>query len=940
MVINKIYYFIFIIYLFDINDAKKYIFSVIISIYNTGRYLDESINSIIYQSIGFSKIQIILVNDGSSDNSEQICLKYQKNYSENIIYLKINHRGVSYARNIGLKYARGTYINFLDSDDKWDLNAFKYILLFFKFYKNIYVIGGRIKYFEASNRYHFLDYKFKKTRVVDLNQEYNCIQLHASSSFFKRISILRNKFDEGVIYGEDAKFITNIILLKPVIGLVRESIYYYRKRSDSSSAMQNTENNINFYFSTVNSVQQYMINKSKEIYNEILPFIQYYLAYEIIFRISSQSYKYLDFDNYYKYCYLIKNLLKQIHDKYFLEQKIFSTRLQILALSKKNEKDIRYDFVLKNESLIYSNHTIFNLKGNRNLIIWRYLEIKKNTLHLEGEDRAWFPKEYYYYYCQLGNKTFFPKYHYYPNYDFLTIYGPIIKGRIVSFDIPFNFLNKPQTLNFYISYLDNNIEFFPSLGQQIHLPPIINSYYVTENVIIYYNRNLNLYKYDMNLVNFLELNYCKTLKFLNKGYLIKLREKFIRKKNIKRMKKNQIWLINDRLDQARDNGEYFFRYLSKIKPKGIKFYFIIEYNSSDYKRLKKHHFNIINFNSSEYFNLFLKSDKIISSTYESWVYNPFDVDGKFMWDLYHFDFIFIPSGIIKDDLSKYINRFTKKFDFIITSSKKEYHSLLDFNYGYNRNNLALTGLPRFDNLKRFQPIIKIQKIILIIPTWRIYIKGVNDLINHKNIESESFKNSNYFRFFNNFINNETLLLIMKTNDYKGILCLHHNFAAQWKYFNQNEIFMVKKNCPIQKMLLKSSLLITDYSSIFFDFVYIKKPIIYIHFDYEEYRKNHYPQGYFNYDIDGFGPVCYKIECVIKNIMKAIDNNCQLNNFYLKRTQKFFRYFDDQNNNRTFYSIFNGINENNNKNFFLYKYFFLFFIFLLFLIKCVNIFKYI
>ena len=55
------------------------------AIYNTGRYLDDSIGSLYNQTIGFSNIQIILVNDGSIDNSEQICLKYQKLYSKNII---------------------------------------------------------------------------------------------------------------------------------------------------------------------------------------------------------------------------------------------------------------------------------------------------------------------------------------------------------------------------------------------------------------------------------------------------------------------------------------------------------------------------------------------------------------------------------------------------------------------------------------------------------------------------------------------------------------------------------------------------------------------------------------------------------------------------------------------------------------------------------------
>lgn len=74
---------------------------------------------------------------------------------------------MSKARNIGLNFAKGLYINFLDSDDKWDCQAFENAYLFFKFYKNIDIVSGRMKYFESNNNYHFLDYKFKKTRVVN-----------------------------------------------------------------------------------------------------------------------------------------------------------------------------------------------------------------------------------------------------------------------------------------------------------------------------------------------------------------------------------------------------------------------------------------------------------------------------------------------------------------------------------------------------------------------------------------------------------------------------------------------------------------------------------------------------------------------------------------------------------------------------------------------------
>ena len=317
---------ILIIWQLILKNSKCYIFSVVISIYNTGRYLDDSIGSLLNQTIGFKNIQIILVNDGSTDNSERICLKYKEKYDKNIIYINKSHSGVSDARNIGLKYVKGLYINFLDSDDKWDSKAFKSAYLFFKYNKNINLIGGRMKYFESKNNFHFLDYKFRTTRIVNLNKDYDCIQLSTSSSFFRFSSIREIKFEHGIFSGEDTKFISNLLIFNPILGLIKEAIYYYRKRSDSSSAMQNNENKKEFYFNTIYSVQQYLIEKSILLYNKILPFIQFYIAYETLFRIESFAFKYLDNKSYKKYCSVIQSILIQIEDKYILEQKIFPSR--------------------------------------------------------------------------------------------------------------------------------------------------------------------------------------------------------------------------------------------------------------------------------------------------------------------------------------------------------------------------------------------------------------------------------------------------------------------------------------------------------------------------------------------------------------------------------------------------------------------------------------
>ena len=97
-------------------------------------------------------------------------------------------------------------------------------------------------------------------------------------------------------------------------------------------------------------------------------------------------------------------------------------------------------------------------------------------------------------------------------------------------------------------------------------------------------------------------------------------------------------------------------------------------------------------------------------------------------------------------------------------------------------------------------------------------------------------------------------------------------------------------------------------SIFFDFAYLKKPIVYTHFDYDEYRNNHYQNGYFNYLKNGFGPVCYDLNCSIKQIILKIKNGCYIEKIYLQRIKNFFKYNDEKNNERLFHLLINSPNN--------------------------------
>ena len=107
---------------------------------------------------------------------------------------------------------------------------------------------------------------------------------------------------------------------------------------------------------------------------------------------------------------------------------------------------------------------------------------------------------------------------------------------------------------------------------------------------------------------------------------------------------------------------------------------------------------------------------------------------------------------------------------------------------------------------------------------------------------------------------------------------------------------------IQTLLKESPLMITDYSSVYMDFAYMKKPLIYYQFDKEEYRKRQYVEGYFNYERDGFGEVIKDSKNVVNKIIKYVKNNYKVESKYQKRMDEFYPLHDQNNCKRIYEEI--------------------------------------
>lgn len=869
----------------------KYKFTVVIPIYNVEEYLEEAIESVIKQSIGFEKnIQIILVNDGSQDNSEEICLKYVKNYPKNIKYIKQKNSGVSSARNNGLKYVSGEYINFLDSDDKWESNAFEKAYKMFSTNKDVNIIGVRQKYFEAVNTYPSLDFKFNKDKVVSIYEDYDHIQLSVTSAFIRTSSIKNIRFDEEVKYSEDAKFLNEIIIINGKLGIISSSLHYYRKRLNENSAIQTKNYNKDWYLIVPIKCYKAAFSLSIKKFGFVIPYFQYYVIYDYQWRIREGIPDCINNKVKNEYVKITKELFNNIDDSIIINQKNISSEYKIKALSLKYDKDITKDLLYNHHYLYFNGHSILDLK-NKNHLKLNIVNFNSDYIEIRGTVNLPLKRNDYKINVVIDNKLNIPlkliktdiNSRKFFNKIFMSNYGFCVR-------IPINFNSVYFEIVYKKLYL-TKMNFMCGTNSKIDCRT--KNYYIYNDYIYYYN-NGAIKRKKNNISNKLHF------KIRHINYLIRKKEfKVIAYrmlyKLLKIFKKKEIWLMSDRPDAANDNGLCLFKYICSNN-NNVKSYFVLSKNSNNYDNVKKIG-NVINFNSIKYKLYFLLSDKIISSQADLWVTSPFGKKQHFYNDLYNCKFVFLQHGIIKNDLSSWLNCYEKDIKLFVTSTESEYNSIINGNYGFRKDVIKLTGLPRFDLLCNDK-----EKLIAIMPTWRLNLASN---INRDGIRpySKRLKNSEYFNFYNKLINDKKLLSKMDEYGYRGVFVVHPSHVENYTDFKSDKFEIVNGYANYQDIFNKASLLVTDYSSVSFDFAYIKKPIIYTQFDkFQFYKNNFYKKGYFSDELDGFGPICTNYEDTVNEIIKEIENECSLDDTYLNRINNFYKFFDNNNCKRVYEEI--------------------------------------
>ena len=365
--------------------------------------------------------------------------------------------------------------------------------------------------------------------------------------------------------------------------------------------------------------------------------------------------------------------------------------------------------------------------------------------------------------------------------------------------------------------------------------------------------------------------------------------------------RRNLWLVCERAAEARDNGYWFYKYMCENHPEQDCVY-AIKKKSVDYQKVKALGGKVIRFGSFKHWVYYLTAKVNISSQKEgkpnAAVCHLLEIYG--LWKNKR---VYLQHGVGHNNVKWLYYDVTKMWLFVCAAPREM--AFTEKYFGYPEGSVVLTGLCRFDNLN---DEVLDKKTVFIMPTSREWLaRPIKEYEKYDDITV--VKNTEYFKAWAGFLENEVVNQKIEEKGLEVIFFLHPNMQKYTNYFTSlktKALIKTSKDVDLQYMLKKAGLLITDYSSIAFDFAYMKKPLLYYQFDYNKFRQGHYGEGYFSYKEDGFGKVCDNSSQLIHNFCDIVDGGVQMPTEYMMKVENFFAFTDVKNCERTYIAIRNRL----------------------------------
>lgn len=812
-------------------------FSIVTAVYNVEAYLPRFIASIEAQRLDRGELEIVAVDDGSSDTSLDRLREWGAHSRHSVHVFTKPNGGQGSARNLGLEHATGEWVTFTDPDDELHAGFFRVAAAFADANPEVACLTPKpILLLEPEGTVedkHPRRWQYEQgNRVADLDREPNVFLGVSAGSLFRldRIAAAGLRFDDRIRPNfEDGAFAVHYLLAldAPHVGLLRDARYLYRKRADGTSASSRSLRDPGRYTNALEFGYLGVTAAARERLGRVPAWLQQLLIYELSWylgedeKITSEAY--IEPDVLPRFHELLARVLREIDPGTVQAHRVIKLRSAWVDL-------------LAHGGRAEAWHANYAVRTRE----WVGNGLQRLQYRFVGP----MPDEVF----VVDGAVVAPTYaktrvHRYYGADFLfervlwLPFGSEVEARVdgVPLQLMVAWPKHPSRAG-RRTWRERILAF---LGDPVRRGPE-------------YARRLGGKVWRQVLRKTLDVA----------AGFGPWRRRF-----------DGAWLVMDRIHDADDNGERLFEHLRLHRP-DINAWFVIERGSPDWNRLRERgERRLLAHGSLTWRVAMLNCAWLLSSHADLPICRPPQLArvGPVPWH-----YAFLQHGVIKDDLSRWLNQ--REMDLFVVSTVPELASIADDGtpYRFGHKETRNTGLPRFDRLLSVGQATpeEDRSLVIVAPTWRQWLTVPLKRASQRRSISDDFWESEYIQRWRALLASPAIEQAVRARGWRLGFMPHPNLQgilAEFKVPGHVEP-LAFAGTDVQALYGRCALLITDYSSVAFNLAYLDRPVVYYQFDRAAmFHGAHVGrQGYFDYERDGFGPVVEDLPEAERAIVAAIE----------------------------------------------------------------------
>jgi glycosyltransferase involved in cell wall biosynthesis len=833
-------------------DGAGPLFSVITAVYDVERFIPDFIASIESQDFDLGRVEVIAVDDGSTDTSLALLEQWAERSPGLVRVVSQPNAGQGAARNRGIESARGTWVTFPDPDDVVDPNYFSVVARFLDEHPAAdMVAANRWLWFDEDGRLvnqHPLETFFRYDRLVDLEDSDGRFHGSAPAAFFRLDRIREHgiRYDDRIRPNfEDGHFCSRYLLLRerPQVGFLQSTRYHYRKRGDQTSSLGSSMSHPGRYSDVFTHGYLAILEEAERVRGVVPQWLKHFLCYEMAGYFGAAH----------------------------------NSSIAVLTEGPLVEELHRHveEVLAKIEPEVTLAHHEFRVAGHARLVtMYGYREEPWHdaAVYLDKLDPEQHLVRARYRYTgeppaeEISNGDAPSRPRHAKTRD-LSYFGRVLmRERIL-------WLRYRPDLRIRLDGHWARLVFDqpePSLPTKT-TPTMVRRYMVEKRRAAY-----------------------NPLRFLPRTRQDKVLRRLVQSPPVRR-KYARSWVLMDRIHNAGDSGEILFKHLREHHS-SINAWFVLEKGTADFERLRKEGYGdrLVAHGSRQWLNLMANCEHLLSSHADAPVINPPRIQ-EFMEPQWRFTFL--QHGVIKDDLSRWLNY--KQIDLFVTSTVPEHASIAGDHTGYpfTTKETVLTGLPRFDRLQQVGQRFPVEKrdLVLLTPTWRQWlVENLEAGSQERNLGAAAL-DSEFVQEWVGLLRDPGLARACEEAGVRLGFLPHPNLAKLLPALDlpPHVLTFSYDGNDVQELFARARVLVTDYSSIAFNAAYLERPVVYFQFDAEQVLMGAHvgQRGYFSYERDGFGPVVQERGSAVTSIRDALAEGGAPLPEYLERIEATFPHRD-------------------------------------------------